>query len=240
MSSLLGWVKKKKEETKPITTKDPVPAILHPAESWMKRFLKLKKNRYFCKIDKEFLEDTFSHYGVSRLVKGYRLVIKIILDKANSEDYWEASKADRRSLDHRAAQLYGLLHARFIVTQVGLHRMRRLFKKNYWGPCPRVGCTNQALLPIGINDKPNRDEVKLYCCSCGLMYRSNYHGSTKIDGAYFGTTFPHLFFMSFPDLLPRKKNLEFMTPQIYGFKLHKTWKASCRGKPDMQKRSCSF
>jgi len=164
----------------------------------------------------------------------------MILEKTDSEEYLKASKAERRSLDQRAAGLYGVLHARFIVTQVGLHRMRKLFRKNYWGLCPRVGCTNQALLPMGIHDKPNRDEVKLYCCSCGLMYGPNYHGSTKIDGAFFGTTFPHLFFMSYPELLPRKQKLLHTTPKIYGFKLHKTWKIECRGKLDQQKRSCSF
>jgi casein kinase II subunit beta len=46
--------------------------------------------------------------------------------------------------------------------------------------------------------------VKLYCGRCEDLYspKSSRHGS--IDGAYFGTTFPHLLFLVYPTLIPSK------------------------------------
>lgn len=42
-----------------------------------------------------------------------------------------------------------------------------------------------------------------------------------IDGAYFGTSFPHLFFMTYSDLCPSPGSpLEKYTPRVFGFKLY--------------------
>lgn len=43
-----------------------------------------------------------------------------------------------------------------------------------------------------------------------------------IDGAYFGTTFPHLFLMTYGHLKPQKPTQNFV-PRVFGFKIHKTW-----------------
>lgn len=43
-----------------------------------------------------------------------------------------------------------------------------------------------------------------------------------IDGACFGTTFPHLFFLVFPELKPDKSRDHYV-PRVFGFKLHHTW-----------------
>lgn len=42
-----------------------------------------------------------------------------------------------------------------------------------------------------------------------------------MDGAFFGTTFPHLLMQMYPELLPPKPQL-FYVPRIYGFKIHKS------------------
>ncbi|KAL6905355.1 hypothetical protein ACP4OV_002956 [Aristida adscensionis] len=41
-----------------------------------------------------------------------------------------------------------------------------------------------------------------------------------IDGSYFGTTFPHLFLMTYPHLKPQKPSQQYV-PRVFGFKLHK-------------------
>ena len=73
-----------------------------------------------------------------------------------------------------------------------------------FGRCPRVYCYQQPLLPVGLSDIPYQKAVKLYCPRCEDIYspKSNRHGS--IDGAYFGTTFPHMFLMAFPSAIPSK------------------------------------
>lgn len=40
-----------------------------------------------------------------------------------------------------------------------------------------------------------------------------------VDGAYFGTTFPHLFLMTYNQKL-QKPSLQYV-PRVFGFKLHK-------------------
>jgi casein kinase II subunit beta len=78
------------------------------------------------------------------------------------------------------------------------------YKKADFGRCPRVLCQGQPLLPIGLTDVPYEKSVKLYCGRCEDIYspKSSRHGS--IDGAYFGTSFPHLLFLVYPSLLPPK------------------------------------
>jgi casein kinase II subunit beta len=70
-----------------------------------------------------------------------------------------------------------------------------------------VLCQGQPLLPVGLTDVPYEKSVKLYCGRCEDIYspKSSRHGS--IDGAYFGTSFPHLLFLVYPTLLPPKSGL---------------------------------
>lgn len=42
-----------------------------------------------------------------------------------------------------------------------------------------------------------------------------------IDGAYFGTTFPHLFFLEYPELKPSASEEKYV-PRVFGFQLHET------------------
>lgn len=78
------------------------------------------------------------------------------------------------------------------------------YKRADFGRCPRVLCQQQPLLPVGLTDVPYEKSVKLYCGRCEDLYspKSSRHGS--IDGAYFGTTFPHLLFLVYPTLIPPK------------------------------------
>ena len=41
----------------------------------------------------------------------------------------------------------------------------------------------------------------------------------NVDGAYFGTTFPHLLLMTYPSIRPAKQQ-ELYVPRVFGFKLH--------------------
>ena len=64
----------------------------------------------------------------------------------------------------------------------------------------------------------------LYLC----LLCFNVEKKTDIDGAYFGTTFPHLFLMTYGHLKPQKAAQSYV-PRVFGFKLHKPWRKERRG-----------
>lgn len=110
----------------------------------------------------------------------------------------------RDQIEASARHLYGLIHARFIITTRGLGKMVEKYKKFDFGRCPRVLCYGQPLLPVGLSDIPYQKAVKLYCQRCEDIYspKSTRHG--QIDGAYFGSTFPHMLLMVYPNLIVSK------------------------------------
>lgn len=58
-------------------------------------------------------------------------------------------------------------------------------------------CEGHFVLPIGMQDLARQDTVKLYCPKCQDVYRPKSSMHANIDGAFFGTTFPHLFMMHY-------------------------------------------
>jgi len=55
-----------------------------------------------------------------------------------------------------------------------------------------------------------------------FLYENFFDICLDIDGAYFGTTFPHLFLMTYGHLKPQKA-IQSYVPRVFGFKLHKPW-----------------
>jgi hypothetical protein len=72
------------------------------------------------------------------------------------------------------------------------------------------------------------DAVKIYCPKCHQVYhpppvRSRASNGTGVDGAAFGTTFPHLFLMTFSNLVPDPLPIEATyVPRVFGFRVHKS------------------
>jgi len=69
----------------------------------------------------------------------------------------------------------------------------------HFGTCPRVFCNSAKVLPVGCHDTPGVDTVKLFCPSCLDVYTPPNSRFQSVDGAFFGTTFGCLFFMTFPE-----------------------------------------
>ena len=154
-------------------------------------------------------------------------------DTPESEDLKNQNFLDLYQL---AMDLYGLIHARFILTQkglqmmkdkftknvfgtcpriLGLQMMKDKFTKNVFGTCPRILCNRQPVLPIGMSEELSIARVKVYCPKCKDVYIPRMR-FVDIDGAYFGCSFPHIFLQTFPDFVPKEKPILFV-PKIYGF-----------------------
>ncbi|KAH0924882.1 hypothetical protein HID58_017138 [Brassica napus] len=181
--------------------------------SWISWFCNLRGNEFFCEVDEDYVQDDFNLCGLSGLVPYYDYALDLILDieSSNGDMFTEEQN---ELVESAAEMLYGLIHVRYILTSKGMAAMVLLKK------CPRVFCSGQSCLPVGQSDIPRSSTVKIYCPKCEDLYypRSKYEGN--IDGAYFGTTFPHLFLMAHGNMKPQKPSQSYV-PKIFGFKVHK-------------------
>ncbi|KAG2243808.1 hypothetical protein Bca52824_094348 [Brassica carinata] len=151
--------------------------------SWISWFCNLRGNELFCQIDDYYIQDHFNLCGLIHQVPYYDYALDLILDVDLTHGTFTEKQYEL--VESAAEMLYGMIHAHF-------------------GRCPRVNCCGQPCLPIGQSDIPLASTIKIYSPKCEDVYypRSKYHAN--IDGAYFGTTFPHLFLMTYEDLKPQK------------------------------------
>lgn len=175
-----------------------------------------KGNEYFCYVDPEFILDRFNLTGINFEAHRLRQTIALITD---TDVQPEIKEEDLERLEKSARHLYGLIHARFILTTRGLQKMADKYRNFDFGRCPRVHCNLHPLLPIGLEDSPNHSSVKLYCSKCEDIYVPKSSRHATIDGAYFGTSFPGMLFQVYPHLTPTKPKGHFV-PKIFGFKIH--------------------
>jgi hypothetical protein len=87
---------------------------------------------------------------------------------------------------------------RYIVTNRGMHAMYEKYRTAAFGRCPHVFCQGQPVLPVGLSDLPRNYTVNVFCPRCHGLFFPKSTRQANIDGAYFGTTFPHLYLMTHP------------------------------------------
>ena len=127
------------------------------------------------------------------------------------------TNSDTSVIESSAELLYGLIHARYITSRPGIQQMMEKYELSHFGFCPRVYCATSKVLPVGLTDTPGQQTVKLFCPSCMDAYTPPNSRFQAVDGAFFGTTFGCLFFMTFPDLdiaPPRKKGAREAASQV--------------------------
>lgn len=110
------------------------------------------------------------------------------------------------------------------------HLFIHQYANKEFGTCPLIQCNGQPVLPVGLKDDMGADTVKIFCPKCQCVYHPppmryrNAQGassSAAVDGAAFGTTFPHLFLMTFNNLVPDGLSTESnYVPRVFGFRVH--------------------
>ncbi|KAF2156010.1 hypothetical protein K461DRAFT_275083 [Myriangium duriaei CBS 260.36] len=131
-------------------------------------------------------------------------------DSKRRDEEWYRQRAEQRraarvardysAIESSAEMLYGLIHQRFITSRQGIQQMLEKYEIGHFGTCPRVHCRGAKVLPVGCSDIPGQDTVKLFCPACLDVYAPPNSRFQTVDGAFFGTTFGCLFFMTFPEL----------------------------------------
>eukprot|EP00826_Nyctotherus_ovalis_P001499 TRINITY_DN1023_c0_g1_i4.p1 TRINITY_DN1023_c0_g1~~TRINITY_DN1023_c0_g1_i4.p1 ORF type:complete len:133 (+),score=36.34 TRINITY_DN1023_c0_g1_i4:550-948(+) len=113
--------------------------------------------------------------------------------------------------------IYGMLHARFILSPRGLALMYQKYISGQFGTCPRVLCDKHLLLPAGVSDEAKTSRVKVYCPRCQEAYVPR-DKDMNLDGSFFGTSFPHVFLAHYQDMIQEKKPEKYI-PKLFGFKI---------------------
>lgn len=177
--------------------------------SWVEWFVSQQGQEYFVEVDEEFIQDGFNTTGLSAIVPGFKLALQMILDEEMSDV----------GVDANAKLLYGLIHARFILSQRGILLMREKFAQGTYGTCVNTACDGQMVMPIGLSDTYGIATAKVFCPRCNECYHPQSTRLGRIDGSFFGTTFAPFFFLTNPELVTGEKPLAYV-PRIYGFKVH--------------------
>uniref|UniRef100_UPI00358F0A00 casein kinase II subunit beta-like isoform X2 n=1 Tax=Myxine glutinosa TaxID=7769 RepID=UPI00358F0A00 len=186
-------------------------------EPWVSWFCGLRGNEFFCEVDEDYIQDKINLTGLDEQVLFYPDALAMIRD-FEADDEPEDNPHNSQVIKHSAETLYGLLHARYILTNWGIARMLEKYHKKDFGLCPRVFCENQAVLPI---DVPGGAMVKLYCPKCMDVYTPKSSRYCNVDGAWFGTGFPHMLFMVHPEFRPQKPANQFV-PRCASFTYYST------------------
>ena len=104
--------------------------------SW---FCSLKGNEFFAEVEEDFIQDDFNLTGLSAQVPHYEFALDTILD-VESPATAGFSEEQQESIESAAELLYGLIHARFIITPRGMSAMLDKYKNTHFGRCPRAFC----------------------------------------------------------------------------------------------------
>lgn len=110
----------------------------------------------------------------------------------------------------------------------GLAKVLEKYNNFTYGVCPNVFCNNQPVIPCGLSDTLGQNRTTVFCrrcnvsnkwgalqsrvCICELIivfllaqevYYPRCSRLASIDGAYYGTTLPHMFFLQYEHLVSR-------------------------------------
>jgi casein kinase II subunit beta len=178
-------------------------------KGWIDSFLLTPAGRIFTRVDAAFLSSQFNYYDI----------------KHNFPDIDAAQKALHRGPDKEITQamlqsLYGALHARFLLTKSGMDQMLVKYTAQHFQTCPRVFCKNVQCLPYGVSEQTGRANVKMYCPHCGDIYNTQGPDFKRIDGAWFGPNWVHIFVQRNRDLVIPKEGHKVYIPRIFGFKIY--------------------
>lgn len=180
--------------------------------AWVRRFLATDVGNLFLKVDIDYVRDSFNLTGL-REQSGfgssprYRAALEAI--RGLSEPSSPEAESDAR-------HVYGLVHARFILTAHGLREMYKRLKEGVYESCPRAACKGVTCLPYGEHEETGKSRLRIFCPCCNEVYIPRSPIYSQIDGAYFGPSYILLFVRYYPDVLHPVQAPEL---RLFGFRI---------------------
>ena len=74
------------------------------------------------------------------------------------------------------------------------------------------------MLPVGLSDTLKTSRFKVFCPRCEEVYIPKSR-SVNLDGAYFGSSFPHIFLLHFKQAVILPPKIYHYEPKIFGFRI---------------------
>jgi casein kinase II subunit beta len=168
--------------------------------TWIQAFLSRRGHEILAVVPEAYILDAFNLTGLSPQVNNFDLALDLLLDS----DISHSLRGRRHGLEveKAATTLYGLIHARFLLSDAGLAQMRSKYIRAAFGTCRSDACNGCPVIPIGVSAHPGVTAVKIFCPRCADVYHPRTKAHALVDGAFFGVTFPHYFFLHYPELRP--------------------------------------
>jgi casein kinase II subunit beta len=191
--------------------------------SWVDYFCSESHGRYFVKIESSYLTDNFNFFGLRGKTRESPQTFRYAIEAIRGPYI----PPDRRpedwppDVEHAAVHLYGLLHARFLLSHNALSQMYEKYVRGEFPRCPRTCCDCQVCLPFGLSEEVGVSVLRMFCPRCKEVYVSDDRISESIDGAYFGSSWVHLFLQKYERESRAVSRGELKKPKIrlFGFKI---------------------
>lgn len=133
--------------------------------------------------------------------------VKIFCPKCQ-ETYYPRSKYQVRILLCSGAEVFSPLHDDTDVSTVNQHRSSLWL--DGWHHCSCPECPAASLY---------QSNISCWCTMSGMTEFVRWSAvQGNVDGAFFGTTFPHLLLMTYPGMRPQLP-VDRYVPRVFGFKL---------------------
>jgi casein kinase II subunit beta len=185
-------------------------------QTWVEWFLSSPRGSVFIRVDDAYLNDVFNYYGIRQKVPNFRFSFDLIrgpyLLRERRPAEWPSD------IDDYGMCLYGLIHARYLMTSAGQERMLQKYQSGFYPKCPRMLCSGCSCVPYGTSDDIGESNVKLFCPNCQDVYSVNDRKYSNMDGAFFGPSWVHLFLIRYPHLIPSELPRKYI-PRIFGFRI---------------------
>ncbi len=143
-------------------------------------------------------------------------------------------------LEAAAQMLYGLVHARYLITTRGLQALYEKWSAGVYGMCWNTQCEKEKrfVLPIGA-DIVGQGKAMVYCPACGELYHPRDKRLASLDGAYFGSSAASMFVLQYGNQLSVGTTVPF-TPRLYGFRLSPTIREEVKRRKEERRSKASL